>query len=245
MLLTRSRLCPRASPGSSHHLHVLSTPPAFVLSQDQTLREKYLGFNPRRQSAAPLSQRVVMLTGRRVHKSATGMTGKSDHPGALARRMDRARTWSRPVDAVPRSHAAQFSKTAAPLRRDSRPSRMRREGDQRVYGEPAPSSGAEYRSRQQLRRGSAGYAKPREAPLARPAAPCRRALRGGRSSVSASSGSPSSLTPPCSIRRRASLRADLEGRGDQRRQVDRAVRPARPSSAPRSPRAPRARRRPG
>jgi hypothetical protein len=39
VLLTRSRLCPRASSGSSLHLHVLSTPPAFVLSQDQTLRE--------------------------------------------------------------------------------------------------------------------------------------------------------------------------------------------------------------
>ena len=42
MLLTRSRLCPGASPGSSLHLHVLSTPPAFVLSQDQTLREELL-----------------------------------------------------------------------------------------------------------------------------------------------------------------------------------------------------------
>src|SRR3954452_5745695 len=41
VLLTRSRLGPRASPGSSHHLHVVSTPPAFVLSQDQTLRERY------------------------------------------------------------------------------------------------------------------------------------------------------------------------------------------------------------
>src|SRR5258708_10214967 len=40
VLRTRSRLCPRASPGSSLHLHVLSTPPAFVLSQDQTLREE-------------------------------------------------------------------------------------------------------------------------------------------------------------------------------------------------------------
>src|SRR4051812_39558645 len=40
VLLTRSRLCPRASPGSSLLLHVLSTPPAFVLSQDQTLREE-------------------------------------------------------------------------------------------------------------------------------------------------------------------------------------------------------------
>src|ERR1700731_2456270 len=43
VLLTRSRLCPRPKPGSSLHLHVLSTPPAFVLSQDQTLREELLG----------------------------------------------------------------------------------------------------------------------------------------------------------------------------------------------------------
>ena len=49
MLLTRSLLCPRASPGSSLNLHVLGTPPAFVLSQDQTLREKLTeGFNPSR-----------------------------------------------------------------------------------------------------------------------------------------------------------------------------------------------------
>ena len=42
VLLTRSLLCPRASPGSSLNLHVLGTPPAFVLSQDQTLREELL-----------------------------------------------------------------------------------------------------------------------------------------------------------------------------------------------------------
>src|SRR6476646_10732605 len=48
VLLTRSRLCPRASPGSSLHLHVLSTPPAFVLSQDQPLREElHLGTDPK------------------------------------------------------------------------------------------------------------------------------------------------------------------------------------------------------
>ena len=40
VLLTRSRLCPRPKPGSSLHLHVLGTPQAFVLSQDQTLRER-------------------------------------------------------------------------------------------------------------------------------------------------------------------------------------------------------------
>ena len=42
VLLTRSRLCLGPKPDSSLHLHVLSTPPAFVLSQDQTLREELL-----------------------------------------------------------------------------------------------------------------------------------------------------------------------------------------------------------
>jgi hypothetical protein len=55
VLLTRSRLCPGPKPGSSLHLHVLGTPPAFVLSQDQTLREE-LPVGLRR---SPPSQRVV------------------------------------------------------------------------------------------------------------------------------------------------------------------------------------------
>src|SRR5450759_802515 len=38
VLLTRSPLTRRASPPDPSDLHVLSTPPAFVLSQDQTLR---------------------------------------------------------------------------------------------------------------------------------------------------------------------------------------------------------------
>ena len=37
-LLTRSPLSTRASPSFSFDLHVLSMPPAFVLSQDQTLQ---------------------------------------------------------------------------------------------------------------------------------------------------------------------------------------------------------------
>ncbi len=39
MLLTRSPLSPEPKPRFSLDLHVLSAPPAFVLSQDQTLRE--------------------------------------------------------------------------------------------------------------------------------------------------------------------------------------------------------------
>src|SRR4051795_9961661 len=40
VLLTRSPLIHPASWASSFDLHVLSTPPAFILSQDQTLRKK-------------------------------------------------------------------------------------------------------------------------------------------------------------------------------------------------------------
>ena len=40
VLLTRSPLIICASTESSFDLHVLSTPPAFILSQDQTLRKK-------------------------------------------------------------------------------------------------------------------------------------------------------------------------------------------------------------
>jgi hypothetical protein len=69
VILTRSRLCPGPKPGSSLHLHVLSTPPAFVLSQDQTLRKKSdVTWNARHK-------RVVMsLTRHRVHNPAADMT---------------------------------------------------------------------------------------------------------------------------------------------------------------------------
>lgn len=41
VLLTRSPLIHGASTASSFDLHVLSTPPAFVLSQDQTLHKSF------------------------------------------------------------------------------------------------------------------------------------------------------------------------------------------------------------
>src|SRR5204863_8939631 len=71
VLLTRSRLCPRPKPGSSLHLHVLSTPPAFVLSQDQTLRESLAWYQPpwREAAAVPLS-----TPARAVKSSEAGRT---------------------------------------------------------------------------------------------------------------------------------------------------------------------------
>ena len=52
VLLTRSPLIPRPKAGSSFDLHVLSTPPAFVLSQDQTLRKNLHG-HPRPPRGKP------------------------------------------------------------------------------------------------------------------------------------------------------------------------------------------------
>ena len=46
MLLTRSPLSPIPKERFSLDLHVLSAPPAFVLSQDQTLREVGLPVHP-------------------------------------------------------------------------------------------------------------------------------------------------------------------------------------------------------
>ena len=46
MILTRSPLSPVPKDRFSLDLHVLSAPPAFVLSQDQTLREEWFAGKP-------------------------------------------------------------------------------------------------------------------------------------------------------------------------------------------------------
>ena len=51
MLLTRSPLSPGPKPWFSLDLHVLSAPPAFVLSQDQTLREETLCLCPKAEAS--------------------------------------------------------------------------------------------------------------------------------------------------------------------------------------------------
>src|SRR5215469_9152909 len=59
VLLTRSPLSPGPKPRFSLDLHVLSAPPAFVLSQDQTLREEVLaGKNPDRSFHFELELKV-------------------------------------------------------------------------------------------------------------------------------------------------------------------------------------------
>ena len=53
MLLTRSPLEYPASRAFPFDLHVLSTPPAFVLSQDQTLHKKFQNKNPKQAVKSP------------------------------------------------------------------------------------------------------------------------------------------------------------------------------------------------
>src|ERR1700741_4803303 len=85
VLLTRSRLCPRPKPGSSLHLHVLSTPPAFVLSQDQTLREELLTESCR-----------ASLEGAAVHVAGAGCDrrGFVQVPSDAWEHRRRSRTWT-------------------------------------------------------------------------------------------------------------------------------------------------------
>src|SRR4051794_12992175 len=96
VLLTRSRLCPRPKPGSSLHLHVLSTPPAFVLSQDQTLHEELL------------LQRVVMSS-----SGAPYTQGHPVHDRVTSKLTNSGRTTSTGGSGRG-AHAVEFSKTAVP-----------------------------------------------------------------------------------------------------------------------------------
>jgi hypothetical protein len=66
VLLTRSPLYHRPRAGYSFDLHVLGTPPAFILSQDQTLRRKGRPGAPRRGLMAPF--RILL-----VKKESRGM----------------------------------------------------------------------------------------------------------------------------------------------------------------------------
>src|SRR5881398_982672 len=83
VLLTRSRLCPRPKPGSSLHLHVLSTPPAFVLSQDQTLREELLMKSCHDFGGVPYTRGTPSMTGLLLKITNSGRTHRSEVPTAV------------------------------------------------------------------------------------------------------------------------------------------------------------------
>ena len=76
MLLTRSPLINQASLVFSFDLHVLSTPPAFVLSQDQTLRTK----NVKTISPENPPQKAVGNPNQKnTQKQKTGIKTKNKH----------------------------------------------------------------------------------------------------------------------------------------------------------------------
>jgi hypothetical protein len=133
VLLTRSRLCPGASPGSSLHLHVLGTPPAFVLSQDQTLREVPHELQIHMMPTQPLTGSDEQ---RDCHDQnrATSTLRRPQHDGGIDQsqkpcskpifnnsicRHPRERVRQSNLDAslasARHAHAVAFSKTAAPF----------------------------------------------------------------------------------------------------------------------------------
>ncbi len=110
MLLTRSRLCPRPKPGSSLHLHVLGTPPAFVLSQDQTLRE---GQTATRFAGENSLTRILGKTGDPLeaeHRPSERVS--RSRPPSMAERPGPVRWWDRPM----RSHGGARRTPRAPER---------------------------------------------------------------------------------------------------------------------------------
>ena len=60
VLLTRSPLSPEPKPWFSLDLHVLSAPPAFVLSQDQTLREDWFALEAVKPAGQASSFELVL-----------------------------------------------------------------------------------------------------------------------------------------------------------------------------------------
>jgi hypothetical protein len=113
VILTRSRLCPGPKPGSSLHLHVLSTPPAFVLSQDQTLRKKCDVTDRQSQESCHVADYC-----RRVHRAAAKHDGViNPHPVHDGRGSGS----SNEGQECPSLRAAQFSKTIRRGRRVSPP----------------------------------------------------------------------------------------------------------------------------
>src|SRR3989440_3642661 len=116
VLLTRSRLCPRPKPGSSLHLHVLSTPPAFVLSQDQTLRERLAWYQSARPEgqAAPLSIRRASSRWRPPRTPAAVSISTGLAMPCPRARVEPERDHRSQATAIAR--AVEFSKTACALR---------------------------------------------------------------------------------------------------------------------------------
>ena len=105
-LLTRSplRLIEASFHRSSFDLHVLSTPPAFVLSQDQTLRQKYPQTS--KTGRRTITKHISRLAHQKVNKSkqTTTQPPLTQHP-----RKDTKQTETR--TAIQTNMASKFTNT--------------------------------------------------------------------------------------------------------------------------------------
>ena len=84
VLLSRSPLASLRR-GVPFDLHVLGAPPAFILSQDRTLRPKYLGFEPVRSSQSSLigSVRFIWFKYRKRNFSGPPLGGLAKNKSKL------------------------------------------------------------------------------------------------------------------------------------------------------------------
>src|SRR3954453_18898001 len=141
VLLTRSPLSTRASPGFSFDLHVLGAPPEFVLSQDQTLHRDFnptgnlaeheIGEPPVRVTSAPFRQhaRRPPRGSRRAELMMTCLTTRPHWLLASLFRFQGATTRHRSARATPSGRAAiprapsRHSPLPPPLPRGAGPAR--------------------------------------------------------------------------------------------------------------------------
>ena len=114
MLLTRSPLSPGPKPRFSLDLHVLSAPPAFVLSQDQTLREENMRpYTPAETGRAGqfFSFELELNSSSHSREASAPEGDATERP--IEHRVDGFMSSHRPsLREVSTFHAVEFSKTA-------------------------------------------------------------------------------------------------------------------------------------
>jgi hypothetical protein len=124
VLLTRSPLIPTPKSGSPLDLHVLSTPPAFILSQDQTLHQGHTRHpHPEAQGSGGVQTELQHLTCRSstTHRSTTRRPDPGGRPGAKSN--PRAVQGSSIIRTMP-FHQTRQTPAPQPKPRNHTPTRM-------------------------------------------------------------------------------------------------------------------------
>jgi hypothetical protein len=108
VLLTRSPLIPTPKSGSPLDLHVLSTPPAFILSQDQTLHQGHTRHpHPEAQGSGGVQTELQHLTCRSstTHPVNNSTTGRGRTTRGKEQPPSRSRLVHYPDNAIPSNQA--------------------------------------------------------------------------------------------------------------------------------------------